>query len=133
MRHSSGFLLGISFGYWFVIPYGYKFLLEFGGGSERPMLTMVEYFSITFQLLLAMGLIFELPVVMMLLGKFGIVDAKMLVKWRSHAFIGLSVVAAIVTPTPDAFTLLLVMFPLWGLYELSIWLVRWVSKPSASE
>jgi sec-independent protein translocase protein TatC len=126
---TSAFFVGMAFAYWVVIPTGYKFLLEFGPSRERPLITMSEYFSLTLQLLLALGAVFELPVVMMLLAKFGIIDAPMLTRVRAQAYIALAILSAVVTPTPDAFTMLLVLGPLCLLYELSVVLVRWIAKP----
>lgn len=122
------FFSGMAFSYLIVIPYGYKFLIEFGADSptEQAIITLAEYFDLTIKMLLALGLVFELPVVMVLLGKIGIVRADFLKSYRRHAFLGISVGAAILTPSPDAFTLVLVMVPLYLLYEASIVGVRWV-------
>lgn len=125
------FLLGGCFGYWIVIPYGYQFLVNFGSSAEVPLITLSEYFTITLQLLMMMGAVFELPVVLMILAKFGVIQPGILRKVRGQAYIGLSVLAAFVTPTPDAFTMLLVMIPLFLLYEVSVLLVRWVAPPTS--
>jgi sec-independent protein translocase protein TatC len=127
------FALGIVFCYTLVIPYGYKFLLNFGSPDEKAMITLTEYFKITTQLLLGMGLVFQLPVILMLLAKFGIVQTSLLTKFRGQSYVGLSVLAAFITPTPDAFTMVLVIIPLFLLYECSVILVRWVSKPKTEE
>ncbi len=125
------FFVGMTFSYMIVIPYGYKFLIEFGADSqtEQAIITLADYFDLTVKMLLALGLVFELPVVMVLLGKIGIVRAEFLKAYRRHAFLVISVGAAILTPSPDAFTLVLVMVPLYLLYEASIVGVRWVQKP----
>lgn len=124
------FIIGCTFGYFIVIPYGYEFLVNFGSTAEVPLITLAEYFSITLQLLLMMGAIFELPVVLMLLAKFGMIPPGFLGKIRGQAYVGLAVLAGFVTPTPDAFTMLLVMIPLFLLYEVSVLLVKWVSSPN---
>lgn len=124
---TGAFFTGMTFAYTVVIPTGYKFLLEFGPDRERPLITMNDYFSLTLQLLLAMGAVFELPVVMMLLAKFGIIQSHTLTKIRPQAYIALAILAAVVTPTPDAFTMVLVLVPLCLLYELSVVLVRWIA------
>ena len=90
---------------------------------------LADYFDLTVKMLLALGVVFEMPVAMLLLGKIGIVRAEFLQAYRRHAFLVISVGAAILTPSPDAFTLLLVMIPLYLLYEASIIGVRWVQKP----
>jgi len=129
---SFAFFVGLAFAYYIVIPYGYKFLIEFGTenalSTEKPLITMTEYFGLTTRLLLAVGLIFETPVLLILLGKFGLVNSKMLVKFRKHAFLLSALVAAIATPSPDAFTMLIVMSPLYALYEVSIVGVRFTGK-----
>ena len=126
---TAAFVAGLVFTYTLVLPTGYKFLIEFGPKTEIPMITLVEYFSTTVQLMMALGLVFELPVALMLLAKFGIIEVKWLVKMRGHAYVLLAILAAVITPTPDAFTMLLVLVPLFLLYEVSVILVRWVTKP----
>lgn len=125
------FILGGVFAYYMVLPYGYQFLVNFGSSAEVPLITLGEYFKLTLQLILMMGAVFELPVVLMLLARFGIVDAKLLSKIRPQAYMALSVVAALITPTPDAFTMVLVLVPLCLLYEVSYWMVRWTVKQAA--
>jgi sec-independent protein translocase protein TatC len=71
-----------------------------------------------------MGLFFELPVVAMILAKLGVINLGILIKYRPQAYLGLAIVSAVLTPTPDAFTLVLVLIPLILLYELSVQLVR---------
>lgn len=73
---------------------------------------------------LVMGIVFELPVVSWLLGKMGLINATMMQAVRKHAVIAILVISAIITPTTDAFTLLVVALPIWLLYELSIVIVR---------
>lgn len=121
------FVGGVGFAFFIVIPYGYEFLINFGDGSEQAIITLTEYFGLTIKMFIALGLVFELPVVMVLLGKFGIVSAPFLKKYRRHAFLGVAVLSAVITPSPDAVTMLLVMGPLWLLYEISIIGVKWVN------
>jgi sec-independent protein translocase protein TatC len=83
---------------------------------------------LTLKLLLALGLVFELPVVLVLLGKFGIVDARFLETNRRYALVAASVIAAVATPSPDAITMILVMIPLYLLYEAGIIGVRLVNR-----
>lgn len=125
------FVVGLAFAYTIVIPYGYKFLIEFGSPTEQAIITLTEYFSLTLKLMTALGLVFELPVLLVLLGKFGIIDARFLETNRRYAFLISAVVAAVATPSPDAVTMLLVMFPLYGLYELGILGVRLVGNRPA--
>lgn len=128
---SIAFVVGAAFAYYVVIPFGYKFLLNFGSGEEKAIITLTEYFGLTLKMLLALGIVFELPVLLILLARFGIVDEALLVKNRRLAFVAASVVSAIATPSPDAFTMLIVLFPLYFLYEISIIGVRWVARSQA--
>ncbi|MBY0370938.1 twin-arginine translocase subunit TatC [bacterium] len=120
------FGVGLAFAYWVVIPYGYKFLIEFGSPNERAIITLTEYFSLTLKLLLALGIVFEVPVLLVLLGKFGVLDASFLTRNRRYAAVVSAVVAAVATPSPDALTMVLVMVPLYLLYEVGIVGVRLV-------
>jgi sec-independent protein translocase protein TatC len=122
------FFIGLAFAYYVVIPGGYKYLIEFGSPQERPMITLAEYFSFTIKLMLAIGLVFETPVLILLLAKLGLVDESFLVKNRKQAVVVSAIVSAVATPSPDAFTMLLVMIPLYLLYEASILGVRWLIK-----
>ncbi len=125
---SVSFIIGIAFGYLVVLPTGYDFLVNYGSSQEKPLITIVEYFSLTLKLLLAMGLIFEVPVVMGLLARLGILKSGMLKQYRRQAIVINAVVAAVITPTPDAFTMILVLIPLLLLYELGVLAVSWIEK-----
>lgn len=122
------FVLGLAFGYYVVLPTGYDFLIHFGSAHEKPLITISEYFSLTLKLLLALGLVFEVPVIMGLLARFGVIQADMLRRVRRQAIVVNAILAAVLTPTPDAFTMLLVMGPLVLLYELGIAVVAWMEK-----
>lgn len=129
---TCSFFIGVAFAYYVVIPYGYKFLIEFGSGNDKAIITLTDYFDITLKLMLALGLIFEVPMVLMLLAKIGLVNADALARYRRHAALVCGVIAAIATPSPDAFTMLIVMVPLYLLYEFSIVGIRWFIRPEPS-
>ena len=78
-----------------------------------------------------MGVVFQLPVVSFILGKMGVIDSAMLAKYRKHAFLAILTIAAIITP-PDIFSLVLVIIPLYGLYELSIRLSARIERRQAA-
>ena len=118
------FLAGVAFAHFVVLPTAFDFLIHFGGDRDQPMITLTEYFAFTLKMLLALGLVFEMPVIMVVLGKFGVVNAPLLKKYRRHAFVAIAVIAAIATPTPDAMSMLMVMMPMYLLYEISIIGVR---------
>jgi sec-independent protein translocase protein TatC len=113
------FLAGISFGYFVMLPYMLDFLTSFQG-PFRPLISINEYFDFIFIVLLGLGIIFELPVLIFFLALFGIVTPKFLWKNLRYAILIIAVVAAIVTPTPDATTMLVFMAPMVALYFLGI-------------
>lgn len=119
------FLGGAAFGYFVVFPPAFKFLLGYSTDFLSPMPAVKEYFSLCLRLLIAFGVIFELPIFMVLLAKMGIVDVKFLNKHRKYAILLSFVIAAILTPTPDVINQCLMAVPLIVLYEVSIGAV-WV-------
>jgi len=132
---SLAFYVGLAFCYYVVLPTSYGFLVKFGG-DEQAMITLTEYFGLTLKLLIALGLVFEMPVLILILVRLGILDATMLKKFRRQAFLVNAVMAAVLTPTPDAATMLLVMIPLHLLYELALFAARWFEpkpKPEPEE
>ena len=113
------FLAGIAFGYFFVLPNVLHFLVSFKG-PVQPMISINEYFDLILMVLLGLGLVFELPILIFFLSLFGIVTPKMLLKNFRYAILIIAVVAAIITPTPDAMTMLIFMAPMVGLYFLGV-------------
>lgn len=113
------FLGGSLFGYFFVFPYGFKFFISFAGETIKPMLSMREYLSFASKLLLAFGLVFELPLVITGLARLGIVNVDFLKKNRKYALLLFFVGSAILTP-PDVITQIMMAMPLMLLYEISI-------------
>lgn len=121
------FALGILFAYFVAIPVGFKFLLGYATDFIKPMPSMKEYLSFSIKFLLAFGLVFEFPVVLVLLARIGVVDAKMLARHRKYAILLIFIFAAVMTP-PDVISQLLMAIPLMGLYELSIILSKIFGK-----
>jgi sec-independent protein translocase protein TatC len=113
------FLAGISFGYFVMLPYMLNFLIGFQG-PFRPLISINEYFDFILIVLLGLGIIFELPVLIFFLALFGIVTPKFLWQNLRYAILIIAVVAAIVTPTPDAMTMLIFMAPMVALYFIGI-------------
>jgi sec-independent protein translocase protein TatC len=124
------FAMGILFGYFVAIPFGFKFLLGYASDFIKPMPSMKEYLSFSIKFLLAFGLVFEFPVVLLLLARIGVIDAKMLARQRKYAILLIFVFAAVMTP-PDLISQVLMALPLMGLYELSILLSKFFGKKSA--
>jgi sec-independent protein translocase protein TatC len=123
------FAIGILFGYYIAIPIGFKFLLNFATDFVKPMPSMKEYLSFSIKFLLAFGLVFEFPVVLVLLARIGVVNARTLAKQRKYAILLIFIFAAILTP-PDIISQVILALPLIGLYELSIILSRIFGKKS---
>jgi sec-independent protein translocase protein TatC len=124
------FVIGILFGYFVAIPFGFKFLLSYATDFIKPMPSMKEYLSFSIKFLLVFGLVFEFPVVLLLLAKMGVIDAKTLSRQRKYAILLIFVFAAVMTP-PDIISQVLMALPLMGLYELSILLSKLFGKKSA--
>lgn len=114
------FLGGIYFCFIFILPTTLKYLMSFGNEQMKPMLSVGKYFSFVILLTVAIGAIFEMPMVMLLLTKFGIINYEILAKKRKYALLMIVIITAILTPTPDAFTLLAVSLPLILLFEISL-------------
>ena len=117
------FAAGSCFGYFVVFPPAFKFFLSYNSEAVVSMPALGEYFDLCIQLLLAFGLIFELPILAFFLARLGVVTPALLKKARGYAYIGAFVVGAILTP-PDVISQLLMAGPLLVLYELSIVIVK---------
>lgn len=113
------FVGGALFGYFIVFPYGFKFFLGFATETIRPMPSMKEYLSFAAKLLLAFGIVFELPLVITFMAKLGLVSVSFLKRNRKYALLLFFVGAAILTP-PDVVTQIMMALPLMLLYEISI-------------
>ena len=119
------FMIGTLLNYLLIFPLTVKFLGTYQVSPDvANMLTIQSYIDTLLMMNFVMGIVFELPVVCWLLGKMGLVTAQIMSQWRRHAVVVILIVAAIITPTTDAFTLFLVALPIWLLYEMSIWIVR---------
>lgn len=126
------FFCGIYFSYQFILPTTLQYLMGFSDESMKPMLSAEKYFTFVMMLTVAIGLIFELPMIMLLLSKFGIVNYELLAKKRKYALLAIVTITAILTPTPDAFTLLAVSVPLILLFEISLGLMYLYHKIAGS-
>jgi sec-independent protein translocase protein TatC len=113
------FVLGGAFCYIIVLPAAFKFLIELGS-SFTPMIKIGEYLDLTNMMLLGFGLIFEMPVIVAFLSIFGLVSAKFLWNKFSYAIVGIVALAAVISPTGDAFNLMVWSAPMILLYIISI-------------
>jgi sec-independent protein translocase protein TatC len=118
------FAVGAAFAYFVLLPTSLHLLLGIGRSYLEPMLSIDKYISFVTTLAFWCGAIFEIPAVLFLLAKVGIVTSKWLAQQRPYAILVLLVVAALVTPTTDPASLLLMAIPMVLLYELSIWITR---------
>ena len=125
------FVLGASLAYYFVFPVAWRFFLSFetptgaGGLPIQLEAKVSEYLSLVMKLIFAFGIAFELPVGLTLLAKVGIISSKGLKKMRRYAYVGMFVIAAILTP-PDVITQTGLALPLIALYEISIICAKYV-------
>jgi sec-independent protein translocase protein TatC len=126
------FVGGSLFGYFVVFPFGFEFFLGFATETIRPLPSMKEYLSFSAKLLLAFGVVFELPLVITFLARLGIVNVAFLKKNRKYAILLFFVGAALLTP-PDVITQVMMALPLMLLYELSIVGARVFGKKEGGE
>jgi sec-independent protein translocase protein TatC len=118
-------------GPWFaflILPTGIRFLLSFAGPPLTPLIHLSEYLSFVTLMILAFGITFEFPLVLVFLGMVGIVRSERLRSWRRYAFFISFVVAAVATPSQDPFSMLIMAGPLYVLYEISILVIRFALK-----
>jgi len=119
------FLIGGSFCFFYVIPLAMKFLLGFATGNMQPMIMIGDYVSFAGMMVLAFGVVFELPVASFILGRLGVINHKLMGKGRRYAVVGILILGALLTP-PDVISQMLLAGPLYLLYEISI-LVVWLT------
>jgi len=122
------FLGGVAFGYFILVPPATRFLLTWGADIATPEIRIGNYISIVTRLLLAIGFVFEMPVITTFLSRLGIIKPKWLSDRRRLAIIVAFILAAIITPTFDPINQSLVAVPMIVLYEMSIWLAKLVQR-----
>ena len=119
------FIVGVALNYFLVFPLTVRFLGTYSVSADiENMLTLSSYVDSLLMMSLWFGIIFELPVVCWMLGKFGLLKAEWMTRYRRHAIVAILIIAAIITPTGDIFTLMVVSLPIYILYEASVILVR---------
>jgi len=127
------FLSGVAFGYFIITPIAVTFLSSYSVSPEIANTTTLAALvnSIT-MFTIPVGLIFETPIVLYFLAKIGLVSSDFLIQYRKHSFVVIIIVAAIITPSPDVFSQMLVAIPLYLLYEVSIIVVKRIDKERAA-
>lgn len=119
------FIVGTLLNYFLIFPLTVRFLGTYQVSPDvANMLTLQSYVDTLIGMSFMMGVIFELPVVCWLMGRMGIISGALMATYRRHAIVAILILAAIVTPTTDIFTLFVVSFPIWMLYEASIFIVK---------
>lgn len=127
------FMIGVLVSYFLIFPFTFRFLGTYQVSSEvENMITLQSYMSTLIMMCLAMGIVFEMPVLAWLFAKFGFISSAFMYRYRKHAYVIILIAAAVITPTSDIFTLLLVSLPMFLLYEISILITKTVHPVSAS-
>lgn len=121
------FIIGVLFGYFLLIPFGLQFLMKVLGPSVNPVITMSQYISLVSLLTIALGIVFQLPLIMLFIAKIGMLKAEDFIKWRMYSILIIFILAAVITP-PDPFTQLMTAIPMIALYEIGILAIRPTKK-----
>ena len=128
------FMFGVLMGYMLIFPLTFRFLGTYQVSEDvTNMISLDSYMSTLVLICMAMGVVFELPVISWLFAKMGLINSSFMKKYRKHSVVAILIVAAIITPTSDAFTLLAVSLPMYLLYESSIILVRITERKKSSQ
>ncbi|MBO5186093.1 MAG: twin-arginine translocase subunit TatC [Prevotella sp.] len=123
------FMLGTLLNYFLIFPLTVRFLGTYQVSDDvANMLTLQSYMDTLITMNLVMGVVFELPVICWLLSRMRLISGSMMTAYRKHAIVAILIVAAVITPTTDVFTLFVVSLPIWLLYETSILIVRLTTK-----
>lgn len=119
------FMSGVVLSYFLIFPLIFRFLGSYQVSEVvANTVTIDSYMDTLMMICLSMGIVFEIPVICWILSRMGLVNSKMMIHYRRHVIVALLIIAAIITPTSDVFTLTLVALPMWLLYEASILIVR---------
>ncbi len=125
---TSGYLMfitGVALAYFLIFPLTFRFLGTYQvSDAVENTITLQSYINTLMMLCLVMGIVFEIPVLSWIMAKLGLINSSVMVKFRRHAIVAVLIISAIITPTSDIFTLMLVAMPIWLLYEASILIVK---------
>ncbi|HQV05122.1 MAG TPA: twin-arginine translocase subunit TatC [Chitinophagaceae bacterium] len=131
---SALFFLGVAFGYFILTPFMVNFYFNYKLSSQITIMpTFSDYLENLIYTTVGIGVLFQMPLLVMLLAKIGIITAKFLKKYRRHAFVIILIAAAIITPSTDPFSLTIVTIPLYLLYEASIMIASRINKNQKKE
>lgn len=119
------FLLGVALNYFLIFPLTFRFLGTYQVSPDVPnQIALTSYVGMLLMLCFLMGVMFELPILCWLLAKIGVLKSHFMTKYRRHAIVVILIIAAVITPTGDPFTLTLVALPIYALYEMSVVIVK---------
>ncbi|MDF2499445.1 MAG: tatC [Anaerosporomusa subterranea] len=122
------FFGGLGFSYYFVLPASIKFFMGYATDVLQPMFSLGQYLSFVISFLLPFGLIFELPLFILVLAKFGIISSQLLIRRRKIVLLLAFILGGIVSPTPDVMSQTMMALPLLALYEISLLIVKYIMK-----
>ena len=126
------FLMGVAVSYFLIFPLTFRFLGTYQvSGEVENMIVLQSYISTLVLMCLTIGIVFEIPILSWLFAKLGFLTADFMRRYRKHAIVIILIVAAVITPTSDVFTLSLVTLPMWVLYEASILVVNRAASKKA--
>ena len=126
------FIVGIAVNYFLIFPLTVRFLGTYSVSSEiQTLLTLTSYVDTLLLMSVVFGIVFEIPVIAWLLARFGMLKPSWMSEYRRHAIVAILIMAAIITPTADIMTLIIVSLPIWMLYEISIWIVKLTIKDNS--
>lgn len=115
------FIVGVLVSYYLIFPLTFRFLGTYQVAADvTNMISLESYMSTLILMCLSMGIVFEMPVIVWIFGKTGLITPQFMRRYRRHAIVIILIIAAVITPTSDIFTLLIVSLPMWLLYEFSI-------------
>ncbi len=123
------FLCGASFGYYILFPFTFKTLMSYGVQNVEAMLNLQEYLLLASKILVFLGLLFQLPNIILIMGFMGLVTKYSLRSWRRYMAVIFAVASAIITPTTDILSMMSVWVPMMVLYEIGILAVAWIVHP----
>jgi len=126
------FYLGGIYCCYVVLPSGIEFLLSYGSENIKAMISIERFVVFCTAMVFAFGITFEVPIILMILGRIGILKSRMLTKTRRFAILFIAIAAALITPTPDVYNMMLLAVPMYILYEIGILLMKIGEKKRAS-
>jgi len=122
------FYSGVLFCFFITLPFGIKFLLSYQGPHLKAVISLDRFVNFVCLFLVCFGFIFELPLIMVLLSKMGVCSPEFFSRYRRHAILIIAILAAVLTPTPDAFNMSLMGIPLYLLYEAGVFIAKLVAS-----